>query len=233
MPSFFHSSRQAPSVGALTVTPPLPTTCQKGSSTALYADEPSELRTGEIVYDAGGVPTIQNEALLIAKVDIGDVLLEPQDFAGANDAWLVASAYGPAQQGSDLVRVHMDGSGFDILQNPQGGYAEFEGVSHDGAEAFVEIDPDAAFFPGLVDLYRYRFDTGEYTLFSTTTEGEMFEPAYPHEPVFSPDGRWALSTTALGWGVDAWPGWGNGVLLWDLSRHRTGVVPSQDGDAGP
>jgi hypothetical protein len=180
----------------------------------LYLMEPSELVTGIIDYGADGAPYIEDLRVVLTKRDVGPVLLEAQDLIGENDDTLLASAYGPLQNGGDALTIDMSEGSFERLVTPFGNpYDEWEGASHDGSRAFVEIDPDAFLLPVAVDLYIYDFADRSFKQIHSVEVGPSHIAAFPHEPVFSEDGRWALTTTA---GIGGWPGYGAGILIIDL-----------------
>ena len=173
-------------------------------------NEPSEIRTGTIVYDSEGVPRIEGTRVVIAKEDVGDVLLEPQDFIGTGEESLTVSAYGFSEGFGDGLIVDVAEGTFEGVPHPLGGgFDEWEGVHPDGSSAFIEV-VDGTQDPASVDelyLYVYSFDTQEFTRVVD------LHPTRPHEPVFSEDGRWALMATFALFGH---AGYGAGILLVDM-----------------
>jgi hypothetical protein len=174
-----------------------------------YLCQPTSIRTGRIGYDSKGVPRLEEEREVVSKWKVGAVFLEPQDFVGPSDESLLVSAYGIVDGFSDRIVVDMADGSFAKMDHPLGGgYDEWEGVHPSGDSAFVEVsdspigEPGASWF-----LYLYDLATGTYRI---VTEPNAVSP---HEPVFSPGGRWALTATAARGG---WPGYSAGILLIDL-----------------
>ena len=174
-----------------------------------YLFQPSSIRTGRIVYDEEAVPRIEEEREVLSKWNVGAVFLEPQDFVGSSDESLLVSAYGIVDGFSDRIVVDLADGSFDEIAHPRGGgYDEWEGVHPSGDLAFVEVsespigEPGASWF-----LYSYHLTTGMDRIVTQPSS------VFPHEPVFSSDGRWALTATAAHGG---WPGYSTGILLIDL-----------------
>lgn len=184
------------------------------ATVAKYEKAPSELRTAVIV-ERDGVPTLTDERVILSKAAVGAVFLEAQDFAGEKDRLLLASAYGLVGGTGDALTIDLTTGAFEVATTPTGGYEEWEGVSADGDVAFMEIDPDAVAGPGYVDLYTYRFSTGEYERRTSVAKGPLHAVQQPHEPVFGHSGRWALTTTGA---TRGWPGMGAGIEVWDLGE---------------
>ena len=177
-----------------------------------YLCQPTSIRTGRIVYDAEGVPIIEEEREVVSKWKVGAVFLEPQDFVGRFDESLLVSVYGIVDDFGDRIVVDMADGSFDKMAHPLGGgYDEWEGVHPSGDSAFVEVSDSAIGEPGASwNLYLYDLATGVHRI---ATEPST---VFPHEPVFSPGGRWALTATHARGG---WPGYSAGILLIDLEAH--------------
>jgi hypothetical protein len=179
-----------------------------------YFNEPSDLVTAVIAYDDDGVPHLTESRTVLTKADVGPVFLEPQDFIGVDESELIASAYGPVGNGADLLRVAMDGSGFERVSVPGGEYyEEWEGYDPVSHRAFAEVDWDAQLFPTGADLLLYDFDDESFTVFASLGSGPMQVISGSQNPVFSTDGKWVLTNTA---GFGELPGYGTGILLFDV-----------------
>ena len=174
-----------------------------------YLCQPTSIRTGRFGYYSEGVPRLEEEREVVSKWNVGAVFLEPQDFVGPSDESLLVSVYGIVDGFSDRIVVDMADGSFAKMDHPLGGgYDEWEGVHPSGDSAFVEVSDSWLGKPGSSwDLYLYDLATGAYRI--------VTEPStvFPHEPVFAPGGRWALTATAARGG---WPGYSAGILLIDL-----------------
>jgi hypothetical protein len=179
-----------------------------------YLLRPTSIRTGRIAYDSGGVPRLEDEREVISKWSVGAVFLEPQDFAGPSEESLLVSAYGIVDGFSNRIVVDMADGSFEKIAHPLGGgYDEWEGIHPSGDFAFVEVSDSAIGDPGgKWWLYLYDLATGAHRI--------VTEPSSvgPHEPVFSPGGRWALTATAAHGG---WPGYSAGTLLIDMEADAS------------
>ncbi len=188
------------------------------TETALaYLREPSELVTAVISHDADGLPLLTDRRTVLANSDampVGPVFLEPQNFIGPGDERLLVSAYGPVGNGSDLLIVKMDGSGFERVYVPGGEYyEEWESVDPTSNRAFIEIDWDAQLFPSASHLVLYSFDDQSLSTFATPDGESMRVSSGAQNPVFSANGRWVLANTRANGDL---PGYGAGMVLFDV-----------------
>lgn len=178
-----------------------------------YVTAKSDIYTGDIVYDAEQVPSLQNIRVVVQKSEVGNVFLEPQDFA-KGDSVLLFSIYGPAENLGDAATVEIDSGAITRFAGPMGDhYEEWEGVHPSGNSALIELNLENELFDKwtYVDLYTYDFDEEELSPFAVTQVGaERYVEFFPHEPVYSPDGSMVLTTVG---GVGSVPGYGVGIVL--------------------
>lgn len=183
-----------------------------------YILEPSNILVGEYI-DQPGASYLSNTRKLVSKEDVGTglVFLEPQDFVGEKDEQLTFSAYGPGASGaSDAYLYDFNEERVERIVTAAG-YDEWEGVSPNYEESFVEVDSDASRFeePGSVELYLYDFADESATRFSFFQDeyirSDHFEVA---NPVFSPSGNQVLFSTGGGEDAsDQSPGASIGIVI--------------------
>ena len=211
--------------------PPMPlgTKCSEGPAvsrkrmhiawTHVSAEYPQELPDGasrmleaDVVYDAGGKPSLANQRVVLESRDLPfKCTLETQNFRPPDEQELTFSAYG--HQGTDVCGVMLDGKRVTNYSNAPNQYDEPEGIFPDGKYTLVECDRHNRKGPGHVDLYRLALD-GSGRVERLTNFNDY--PGYKaSNPVVSDDGRFiafqeAKSTEAAGVG--------HGIFVYDLKK---------------
>ncbi len=184
-----------------------------------YILKPSNLWKGEIRYNAEGIAIISNAQKIVRKSQLGFVFLEPQNFKGTHDEQLLFEAYGPTSEGSSNTYIYDLNANRIIREFTANGYDEWEGIAPDYQQAFVEVDANANNFsgPSAVKLHLYDFTTKTLSPFIEFSNPNINEYFFVHEPVFSPDGKHVLMTTASNFGNEFnGPGYGIGTILVNL-----------------
>ena len=192
-----------------------------------YLFAPSSLWAGELVYSPGQTRVV-NARKIVDKIQIGSVLLEPQDFRG--DHQLTFTAYGPTASGSGDTYLYDFNTRRATRRMTGPGYEEWEGMAPDYSRSFVEIDRDASNLEGpiSVELFLHDFASGQSTRFSYFHDDYQRDDDFKvHQPVFSPDGTQALFATGSSQGNEIRsPGYGIGiVILRDVAAYLETVPP--------
>ncbi len=187
-----------------------------------YNFKPSNLWVGEFIHGSGR-SYLDNARKIVPKKDIGAVFLEPQNFIGKEDQQVSFSAYGPSSSGSGDTYLY-DFKSSRIKQKHLGkGYEEWEGVAPDYQKTFIEIDSEASRFKGpeAVELYIYDFSSGQNTRVTYFRNDHLrADGFYLHEPVFSPNGKFALFATGGGggWEINS-PGYSIGIVMVNIETY--------------
>jgi hypothetical protein len=185
----------------------------------------SNLWTGIISYDGQNTPSLVNTRKIAYKY--GGTLFEPQNFKGHNDEELLFTAYGATSEGlADTFIYSFETHRFKkILKKEASGYNEWEGIHPSYEKGFYERESNVNIFTGpvLVDLYMYDFKMKKSNLFAKFNREDGFGL---HEPVFSPDGKWVLTTTLAKDGMEfKSPGYGLGIIRVNYEEWERNKIP--------
>lgn len=151
----------------------------------------SEIRTGRIVYDRRGNPSLVDKMLVVERDDVApNASLEVQDFRRRDDGdadvddELIFTAY--AHRGGEVMGVDLETRRIvDYSRAPW--YEEAEGVDPAGEYVLVERDTAIVVFPGPLDIWRLTLDgSGSFERMTFFNHYHGFKA---DQPVVSPDGR--------------------------------------------
>jgi len=165
------------------------------------------------IVDSNGVPALANRQLILDGADLPmRCTMETQNFRPPGERELIFSAYTDGGRYCDVLGIDLATKKVTHYTESPGDYDEPEGIYPDGQYTLVECDKHNPRGSGYIDIWRLKFDGGEYKRLTFFSDYPGFKAS---NPVVSDDGRFI----AFQLGKSSWaPGVGSGLFVYDIAR---------------
>jgi Tol biopolymer transport system component len=166
----------------------------------------------DIVY-SNGVPALASRRLILDGADLPmRCTMETQNFRPPEERELIFSAYTDGGRYCDVLGIDLTSKKVMHYTGSAEDYDEPEGIYPDGQYTLVECDKHNRRGSGYIDLWRLKFDGGEYKRLTFFSDVPGFKAS---NPVVSDNGRFiAFQLAKSSWAA----GVGGGLFIYEIAQ---------------